>query len=440
MAQIERPSINSGAGDAGKPSGATGGWGGPQPVLTLPGGRAVNPWLVLLSIMLGFFMSLLDATITNIALTNIQTNLKTDLTTVSWIINAYSIAFAALLVTMGRFADQFGRKRVFMTGMIIFSLSSLLCALAPTIELLIAFRVLQGIGAAALNSVSLAIITGVFPPQKRGTAIGIWGALAGLAAAVGPVLGGLLLSIPSFNLGDWQIDSWRWIFFVNIPFCIAGLFMIARNVPEMRDPNASSKIDYAGLLTLSAGMICLSLALIEGNDWNWDGRVIGLFVAAIVALGLFAVVELRQKQPILDFSLFRIRSFSAANLVMFMFSVAAQGAFLIYVLYFINAQGKSALDAAYAIIPLPLASFVISAISSRFNSKVNPKYVAIAGMAIFGLGFLSLYTIDVDSGYLDTAWRADYRRDWSGPVFQQPARDGSGRGAAPETGGCQWCL
>ena len=142
------------------------------------------------------------------------------------------------------------------------------------------------------------------------------------------MLGGLLLSIPSFNLGDWQIDSWRWIFFVNIPFCIVGLFMIARNVPEMRDPNATSKIDFLGLLTLAAGMICLSLALIEGNDWGWDGRIIGLFVAAVVVLGLFAVVELRQKQPILDFSLFRIRSFSAANLVMFMFSVAAQGAFL----------------------------------------------------------------------------------------------------------------
>ena len=134
MAQVENPSFNTNGGEAAKPTGQAGGWGGAQPALTLPGGRAVNPWLVLISIMLGFFMSLLDATITNIALTNIQTNLKTDLTTVSWVINAYSIAFAALLVTMGRFADQFGRKRVFMTGMIIFSLSSLLCAIAPTIE------------------------------------------------------------------------------------------------------------------------------------------------------------------------------------------------------------------------------------------------------------------------------------------------------------------
>jgi hypothetical protein len=152
-------------------------------------------------------------------------------------------------------------------------------------------------------------------------------------------------------------------------------------------------------------MICLSLALIEGNDWKWDGRIIGLFAGAIVALVLFTVVELRQQQPILDFSLFKIRSFSAANIVMFMFSVAAQGAFLILILYFINAQGDTALDAAYAILPLPLASFVVSALVSRLGQKINPKFLAIGGMTIFGLGFLSFYTLNADATYLDTAWR-----------------------------------
>jgi EmrB/QacA subfamily drug resistance transporter len=377
-----------------------------QPHLTLPGGRDVNPWLVLLSIMLGFFMSLLDATITNIALTSIQTSLKTDLTTVSWVINAYLIAFAGLLVTMGRFADQFGRKRVFMLGMVIFSLGSLLCALAPTIEWLIFFRVLQGVGAAALNSVSLAIITGVFPPEKRGAAVGIWGALAGLAAAVGPVLGGLLLSLAVIHLGNVQIDSWRWVFFINIPFCVAGLVLIARNVPEMRDPNATRNIDWAGLLTLSVGMVCLSLALIQGNDWKWDGRILGLFVSAVAAFALFAVAEVRQQHPLLDFRLFRIRSFSAANIVMFLFGIAAQGAFLLVVLYFINGQGYSQLGAAYAFLPMPLAAFVISALVSPLSRKISPKYLAIVGMAIFGLGFLSFTTVTIDSGPLDTAWRA----------------------------------
>lgn len=406
MSQVKKPTEtntaaagwNNGS-NGGKPPAQTGGWGGPQPVLTLPNGKTVNPWLVLLSIVFGFFMSLLDATITNVALTNIQNDLKTDLTTVTWVINAYSIAFAALLVTMGRFADQFGRKRIFMMGMVVFSAGSLLCAIAPSVEFLIAFRIIQGIGAAALNSVSLAIITGVFPPQKRGAAIGIWGALAGLAAAVGPILGGFLLNVGVGNL------EWRWIFYVNLPFCIIGLFLITRNVPEMRDTNATRKLDLAGLLTLSAGMICLSLALIEGNDWNWDARIIGLFVGVIAALGLFAFVEFRQQQPILDFSLFKIRSFSAANIVMFMFSIAMQGAFLMLILYFINAQGYKELDAAYALIPLPLASFVVSALASRVGNRVSAKVLAITGMAIVGIGFLSFYTLDVNSGYLDTAWR-----------------------------------
>ncbi len=375
-------------------------------VLTLPNGEAVNPWTVLVSIMLGFFMSLLDATITNIALTTIQTSLKTDLTTVSWVINAYLIAFAGLLITMGRFADQFGRKRVFMIGMIIFSLSSLLCALAPTIGLLIVFRVLQGVGAAALNSVSLAIITGVFPPQKRGAAIGIWGALTGLAAAVGPVLGGLLLSIGVLHMGTVQIDSWRWIFFINLPFCIVGLLLTARRVPEMYDRNATRTIDGVGLVTLSLAMVCVSLALIEGNDWKWDGRIVGLFGGALVAFVLFLVAEGRQQQPLLDLNLFRIRSFSATNIVMFLFGVAAQGAFLLVILYFITARGYSQLGASYAFLPMPLAAFVISAVASPLSRRISPKYLAIVGMAILGLGFLSFTTVTGTSGPFETAWRA----------------------------------
>src|SRR6476469_8156274 len=181
-----------------------GGWGGkPQAaIMPLPGGRALNPWLALIALLFGFFMSLLDATIVNIALTDIETSLKADLTTVSWVLNAYNLVFAVLLVTMGRFADQFGRKRLFMLGMVLFSVGSLLCAVSPNIGFLIASRAIQAVGAAALNPVSLAIITVIFPPQRRGAAFGIWGALAGLASAVGPVLGGFLV----------QAFDWRAIF------------------------------------------------------------------------------------------------------------------------------------------------------------------------------------------------------------------------------------
>lgn len=376
---------------------AGGGWGNNTPqVMALPGGRALNPWLALISLMFGFFMSLLDATIVNIALTDIQTSLKTDLNTVSWVLNAYNLVFAVLLVTMGRFADQFGRKRLFMLGMVMFSIGSLLCAISPSIEFLIAARAIQAIGAAALNPVSLALITVIFPPQKRGAAFGIWGALAGLASAIGPVLGGFL--VDTFD--------WRAIFFVNLPFCIVGLYMVYQFVPESKDPRATRKIDLGGLVTLTAGMFCLVLAIIQGNDWGWTSAgTLGLFAGAVVGLGLFILVETRIAQPILDFGLFKFRSFTMVNITMFMFSVAVTGVFLLLVLYVINARGLSELDAAYALLPLPIASFIVSGVSGRFSNKVNPRILGITGMAFLTVGFLLLTTLDYRSSYLDVAWR-----------------------------------
>src|SRR6266705_6788562 len=333
-----------------------------HPVLTLRG-KPVNPWLVLISLVFGFFMSLLDVTIVNIAIPNIQSNLHTDLTTVSWVLNAYSLVFAMLLVTMGRFADQFGRKRIFILGMVIFSLGSLLCALAPTmatltgwpgINWLIGFRAFQAIGAAAMNPVSLAIIIAVFPRERRGAAIGVWGALSGLAAAAGPVLGGFLV----------QNFDWRWIFFVNLPYCSFGLIMVAIVVPETRELSTSKKLDPLGLLTLSAAIFCLVLAIIQGNDWGWTSTpILSLFAGALVALLLFVIIEVRVSVPIVDFSLFKIRSFSASSIAIFLFGIAIQGAFLLLVLYFIDAQGYTQLDAAYAILPIPLASFVVAVFS-----------------------------------------------------------------------------
>jgi EmrB/QacA subfamily drug resistance transporter len=310
-----------------------------------------------------------------------------------------------LLVTMGRFADQFGRKRIFMLGMIIFSLGSLLCALAPTmaqlsgwpaINWLIGFRAFQAIGAAAMNPVSLAIIIAVFPRERRGAAIGVWGALSGLAAAAGPVLGGFLV----------QNFDWRWIFFVNLPFCIVGLIMVALFVPETRVPGTSKKLDPLGLVTLSLAMFCLVLAIIQGNDWGWASTpILSLFAGALVALVLFFIVENRVSEPIVDFSLFKIRSFSASSVAMFLFGIAIQGAFLILVLYFIEAQGYTQLDAAYAILPIPLAAFEVSAFSGAFSQKISPRISGIVGMALLVVGFFALATLNVHSTVLDTTWR-----------------------------------
>ncbi len=370
-----------------------------QTVLTLPNGKPVRPWIVLISVIFGFFMSLLDATIVNIALTNIQLNLKTDLTTVSWVLNAYTVVFAAVLVTMGRFADQFGRKRIYMTGMVLFSVGSLLCASAPTIELLIVFRAIQGLGAAALDPISLAIITAVFPAKQRGGAVAIWGSLAGLAAAVGPVLGGFLLQIGKGNL------EWRAIFFINIPFCIVGLYMVWRNVPETRDVGASRKIDVIGLVTLAAGLAGLVFAIIQGGgDWGWtDAKTLGTFGLSLVLLVVFFFYQIRLEQPLLDFRLFRIRSFSAANISAFMFGTAIQGGFLMLVLFLINVQGYSTLNAAYAFIPVPLAAVITAGASNAI--KIEARFRGMLGLFLIGIGLLSLTTITPDAGYLDTTWR-----------------------------------
>ena len=375
-----------------------------NPVLTVRG-KPANPWLALLALVFGLFMALLDVTIVNIAIPSIQSDLHTDLTTVTWVLNAYSLVFAVLLVTMGRFADQYGRKRIFLLGMVIFSVGSLLCALAPTIasltgvagiDWLIGARAFQAIGAASLNPVSLAIIMAVFPRERRGAAIGIWGALSGIAAATGPVLGGYLV----------QNFDWRWIFFVNLPFCIIGLFMVAMFVPETREPGVSRRIDIPGIITLSAAVFCLVLAIIQGNDWGWSSTpILSLFGGTVLATILFFVVELKVKEPIIDFSLFKIGSFTSASFAMFVFGIAIQGAFLILVLYFIYAQGYTQLNAAYAILPIPVASFIVSAFSGAFSQKINPRISALLGMTLLAVGFFLLFTLNVNSTLLDTIWR-----------------------------------
>lgn len=284
----------------------------PPPVLTVRG-QPVRPWVALAAVLIGFCMAILDTTIVNIAIPSMQTSLKADLTSISWVLNAYNLVYAVLLVTAGRFADQYGRKRLFMLGMILFSLGSLCCGLAqafgqisgtPAINWLIGFRALQGTGTAALAPVSLAIILAVFPAEKRGAAIGAWGALAGLAGALGAVIGGFLI----------QTFGWPWIFFVNLPVCLVGLVMLVLFVPETRDPHVGKRMDVPGMLTLTVALFCLVLAIIEGNDWNWTSLpILALFGAALASLILFVFVEVRQQEPIVNFSLLKARSFTGGE-------------------------------------------------------------------------------------------------------------------------------
>jgi EmrB/QacA subfamily drug resistance transporter len=394
--------------------------GGEEPQL-LVRGRPVRPWIALIALIFGFFMALLDATITNIAIPAIETNLKADLTVVSWVLNAYNLVFAVLLVSVGRLADMFGRKRIFMLGMIVFSVASLLCALAqtvgeftgqPAINWLIGFRAFQAIGAAALAPVSMAIIMAIFPPKQRGAAIGLWGALAGLASAAGPVLGGFL--VENFD--------WRWIFFVNLPICIVGLILVALFVPETSALRGRQRLDLPGTLTLTGGIFCLVLAILQGNSWGWTSApVLGLFGGLLVCLVLFIIAELLQRDPIVDFKLFKIASFSGANLTMLLFGTAIQGAFLITVLYFTNARGYNELEAAYALLPLPIASFFVSAIAGRLSNRINSHLMGILGLILLIAGFVLFSFIHADTAYIDIAWRGVLIGAGMGMLFQSQA-------------------
>lgn len=357
----------------------------------------MNLWLALIALSFGFFMSVLDTSIVNISLPTIQMQFHTDLITTGWISYAYNLTFAVLMITVGRFADQYGRKRLFLLGIGIFGLGSLLCATSPSIGWLVGFRVLQACGAALLNTVSLAIITAVFPADKRNAALGIWGAIALSAAAFGPVLGGILV----------QDINWNAIFLINLPFCIAGFLMTLRYVPETYDSATSKKIDFPGLAALSTTLFCLALAIIKGSDWGWtSGGTLALFGAAIVSLFVLIQVEIKQDDPMIDMKLFLIPSFSASSLAMLLYDAALQGSILIIGLYYMNTQGYTQLDAAYRIIPVPLTAFAVSLLSSRINRSITPPMKVLIGMALFVVGFVLLSMLPTHASYPDIIWRA----------------------------------
>ncbi len=358
---------------------------------------AVNPWLVMVALSFGMFISLSNSTGANIALTSIQHTLNTDLTTASWVINAYNLGFAVLLIPAGRLADQFGRKRFFMLGMAIFGMGSLMAALSNSIDWLITFRVVQSVGAALINAVSLALITYSFPLAQRGAAIGTWGAIVGASAAIGPLQGGLLVSL--FN--------WQAIFFANLPFCVIGLGMVAWLVRESRDPEATLRIDFIGILVLTGSLLCLMLGIIEGNDWGWGSpTILGLFAGAVMLLLIFIPVELRQREPLIDLRLFQIRSFSLASISSLLFGIAIQGGFLIYVLYFTGLRGLNTLQAAYAITAMPCGEILSSMIYSRLSSRISSKTLMIAAHIIMSSGFLLLATMPENPTFFETTWRA----------------------------------
>lgn len=347
-------------------------------------------WWTLGAMCFALFMLMLDNTVVNVALPSIQRDLHADLASLEWTINAYTLSLAVLLVVGGRLGDIFGRRRIFLIGVTVFSLSSAAIGLAPNDTALIVGRAIQGIGAAMMMPATLSIVTNAFPPHERGKALGTWAGVSALALAIGPVVGGFLTE---------QV-SWRAIFFLNLPVAAAALVVTTLAVRESRDETVGRTIDYAGIATLTVGLTGLVLGLIEGNAWGWGSpRIVGLFVLAVVALAAFAVVETRVRTPMVDFGVFRSRQFAGAASVGFIVSFGMMAMFFFTALYMQNILGYSALQAGVRFLPTTLVLIVMGPVAGRLTDKIGPRPLLVTGMLIVGGSQIWQSFLTADTGY-----------------------------------------
>src|SRR5579884_1715981 len=291
-------------------------------------------WWTLAAMCFALFMVMLDNTVVNVSLPSIQRDLHASLSALEWTVNAYTLTFAVLMVTGGRLGDIFGRRKLFLFGVVVFGASSLAIGFAPSDQALVAFRAVQGIGAAFMMPATLSIITQAFPPHQRGTAIGTWAGVSALALAIGPVLGGFLT----------QDVSWRAIFFINPPIAVIAIAVTLFAARESRDETVDRTVDYRGIALLTVGLAALVLSLIEGNSWHWGStRIVALWIIAAGALVGFLATEARVRAPMLDLAFFRNRTSAGVNLVGFIVSFAMFAQFFFLTLYMQNVMHLSPL-------------------------------------------------------------------------------------------------
>jgi EmrB/QacA subfamily drug resistance transporter len=335
-----------------------------------------HKWKVLTIVSVAIFMGSLDLFIVNVAFPDIAAEFGgASLSDLSWVLNAFAIVFAALLVPSGRMADRFGRKRFFVGGLVTFIVGSTLCGLAPSLEALVAARVIQAAGVAAMAPTSLALLLPQFEPAERPTAIAIWSAAGGIAAAVGPPLGGLLVTI-----------DWRLIFFVNIPVGLLALYFAVRTLDEARDESATELPDLVGTALLITSVTALSLGLVKSNQWGWTGTAtIVSFVVSAITAAWFVRRSSRLTAPVLDLDLFRVRSYAMANVASLFFYAAFSAGLLVMVLFLTQVWGESELTAGLWLATGPAAAAIASVPSGKLGARVGQGYVAAAGSFLFAL-------------------------------------------------------
>jgi EmrB/QacA subfamily drug resistance transporter len=351
--------------------------------------EAQRKWWTLAAVAFGLFMIMLDNTVVNVALPSIQRDLGADLSSLEWIVTGYALTFAALMLIGGKLADAYGRRLIFVTGIVIFTLASLACGLAGSEDVLIAARIVQGAGAALMNPATLSIIAATFPPKERGTAIGIWAGVSALALAIGPLVGGLLT----------EHVGWEWIFFVNIPVGILGIVASFLLIEESRD-ETHERLDIPGLATSALGLFSLTYALIEANSYGWGStRIVGAFAVAAVALIAFAVLERRQRAPMLDLSLFRSGTYTGANLVVLLVALAMFGVFFFVSLYMQNILGYSAVEAGAAFLPMTILIILLAPIAGKASDRIGSRWLMTAGMTLLSIQLLYFSQLGTDADF-----------------------------------------
>ncbi|HET9323464.1 MAG TPA: MFS transporter [Gaiellaceae bacterium] len=349
-------------------------------------------WWTLAAVAVGLFMIMLDNTVVNVALPSMARDLGAGLSELEWIVTGYALTFASLMLTGGKLADLLGRRLIFVTGLAIFTAASLACGLAESENALIAARVVQGAGAALMNPATLSIIAATFPPHQRGTAIGIWAGVSALALAIGPLIGGLLTE---------RLD-WSWIFFVNVPIGILGIVASFVLIPESKDESHEQRLDFPGLLTSGLGLFALTYGLIEANTYGWTStRILVAFGIAIVMLVAFIVLEMHQRLPMLDLSLFQNRTYAGANVAILLVALAMFGVFFFVSLYMQGILGYSAVQAGAAFLPMTVLIILTAPIAGRVSDRIGSRWLMTTGMLLVSAQLLYFSRMDENSVYLD---------------------------------------
>ncbi len=347
-------------------------------------------WWTLGAMSFALFMVMLDNTAVNVALPSIQKDFDASLSALEWTVNAYTLTFAVLLVTGGRLGDIFGRRRVFLSGVVVFALASATIGFAPSEGWLVASRAIQGIGAAFMMPGTLSIISNAFPPEERGKAIGTWAGVSAIALAAGPLLGGWLT----------ESVSWRAIFFVNLPVAAGAVAVTLFAAHESRDETVGRSVDVPGIAGITVGLTSLVFALVEGNAWGWGSpAILGLLALSVAAFAAFVAIEKRSAAPVVDFDALRSKQFLGANIVAFMVSFGMLAMFFFLALYMQNILGFGPLEAGVRFLPSTVVIIFAGPVAGRLADRFGPRPLMTAGMLITALSLFWQSRIEVDTSY-----------------------------------------